>query len=266
MARAAGRLVVDERPADLRVASKSTDTDPVTVMDQRSQELSCRLLAQERPDDAVMGEEEGGATGTSGLTWVVDPIDGTVNYLYGIPSYAVSRRGRHRRPRPAGPLGVGGRGGAQPRDRRAVPRPPRRRRPADDRPGHPHAAGHRGHRPGHGAGRHRVRVRAPRCGPARRPCWSTCCPGCATSGGTAVRPSTCAAWRPAGSTPTTRRRSTRGTARPVSSSPRGRVRSSAGRSTTCRPATWSGVRRPGWPRSSASSCASSRARHVGPMD
>jgi myo-inositol-1(or 4)-monophosphatase len=90
VAAAAGRLVVDERPDDLRVASKSTDTDPVTVMDQRSQELILRLLAQERPDDAVMGEEEGSATGTSGLTWVVDPIDGTVNYLYGIPSYAVS--------------------------------------------------------------------------------------------------------------------------------------------------------------------------------
>jgi len=62
----------------------------VTVMDQRSQELILRLLGEERPDDAVMGEEEGSATGTSGLTWVVDPIDGTVNYLYGIPSYAVS--------------------------------------------------------------------------------------------------------------------------------------------------------------------------------
>ena len=90
VARAAGRLVVDERPADLRVTSKSSDTDPVTVMDQRSQELILRLLGQDRPDDAVMGEEEGSATGTSGLTWVVDPIDGTVNYLYGIPSYAVS--------------------------------------------------------------------------------------------------------------------------------------------------------------------------------
>lgn len=90
VARAAGRLVVDERPDDLHVASKSTDTDPVTEMDQRSQELILRLLAQERPDDAVMGEEEGSATGTSGLTWVVDPIDGTVNYLYGIPAYAVS--------------------------------------------------------------------------------------------------------------------------------------------------------------------------------
>jgi len=90
VARAAGRLVVDERPADLRVTSKSTDTDPVTEMDQRSQELILRLLGEQRPDDAVMGEEEGSAAGTSGITWVVDPIDGTVNYLYGIPSYAVS--------------------------------------------------------------------------------------------------------------------------------------------------------------------------------
>lgn len=90
VARAAGRLVVDDRPEDLGVASKSTATDPVTEMDQRSQELIVRLLGQARPDDAVLGEEEGGSTGTSGLTWVVDPIDGTVNYLYGIPSYAVS--------------------------------------------------------------------------------------------------------------------------------------------------------------------------------
>ena len=90
VARAAGRLVVDERPADLGVVSKSSATDPVTEMDQRSQELIVRLLGEERPDDAVLGEEEGGSAGTSGLTWVVDPIDGTVNYLYGIPSYAVS--------------------------------------------------------------------------------------------------------------------------------------------------------------------------------
>ena len=90
VARAAGHLVVDERPDDLRVASKSTDTDPVTEMDQRSQELILGLLAEHRPGDAVLGEEEGSVTGTSGLTWVVDPIDGTVNYLYDIPMYAVS--------------------------------------------------------------------------------------------------------------------------------------------------------------------------------
>ncbi|MFQ6170613.1 inositol monophosphatase family protein [Oryzobacter sp. R7] len=86
----AGRLVVDERPAELGVAAKSSATDPVTVMDQRSQELVLRRLAGLRPDDGVLGEEEGGRRGTSGVTWVVDPIDGTVNYLYDIPTYAVS--------------------------------------------------------------------------------------------------------------------------------------------------------------------------------
>jgi myo-inositol-1(or 4)-monophosphatase len=87
---AAGRLVVEERPDELGVSSKSSRTDPVTEMDQRSQELLLRLLGERRPDDGVLGEEEGGVTGSSGITWVVDPIDGTVNYLYGIPAFAVS--------------------------------------------------------------------------------------------------------------------------------------------------------------------------------
>lgn len=90
VALAAGRLVVDERPDELGVSTKSTRTDPVTEMDQRSQELLLRLLGERRPDDGVLGEEEGGARGRSGITWVVDPIDGTVNYMYGIPAYAVS--------------------------------------------------------------------------------------------------------------------------------------------------------------------------------
>ncbi len=90
VARSAGRLVIDERPGELGVSSKSTRTDVVTEMDQRSQELIVEELAGLRPDDAVLGEEEGGSVGTSGITWVVDPIDGTVNYLYGIPRYAVS--------------------------------------------------------------------------------------------------------------------------------------------------------------------------------
>ncbi len=90
VARAAGRLVVEERPVQLGVSAKSSVTDPVTVMDQRSQELLLRLLGERRPDDGVLGEEEGGTAGSSGLTWVVDPIDGTVNYLYDIPAYAVS--------------------------------------------------------------------------------------------------------------------------------------------------------------------------------
>jgi myo-inositol-1(or 4)-monophosphatase len=87
----AGRLIVDERPADLGVSkTKSTDTDVVTVMDQRAQDLLRTRLHQARPQDGFLGEEEGGTASRSEITWVVDPIDGTVNYLYGIPSYAVS--------------------------------------------------------------------------------------------------------------------------------------------------------------------------------
>jgi len=90
VARAAGRLITEERPRDLGVSAKSTRTDVVTEMDQASQELLITLLGQRRPQDAVVGEEEGAAVGTSGVTWVLDPIDGTVNYLYDIPAYAVS--------------------------------------------------------------------------------------------------------------------------------------------------------------------------------
>ena len=91
VARSAGRLVVDERPDAVEVAAtKSTATDVVTAMDQASQDHLLSRLREARPDDGVMGEEDGEAAGTSGITWVVDPIDGTVNYLYGIPAYAVS--------------------------------------------------------------------------------------------------------------------------------------------------------------------------------
>jgi myo-inositol-1(or 4)-monophosphatase len=91
VAREAGTLIVDDRPADLGVSkTKSTATDVVTVMDQRAQDLLRTRLRQARPDDGFLGEEEGGAVATSSVTWVVDPIDGTVNYLYGIPAYAVS--------------------------------------------------------------------------------------------------------------------------------------------------------------------------------
>ncbi|NYG05525.1 myo-inositol-1(or 4)-monophosphatase [Phycicoccus badiiscoriae] len=89
--REAGRLIVGERPADLGVAkTKSSATDIVTVMDQRAQDLLRSRLQDARPSDGFLGEEEGGTDGRSEITWVVDPIDGTVNYLYGIPSYAVS--------------------------------------------------------------------------------------------------------------------------------------------------------------------------------
>ncbi len=87
----AGALVGD-RPTDLGVAAtKSSRTDIVTVMDQRAQELIRARLEEARPGDGFLGEEEGGTSpSATGITWVVDPIDGTVNYLYDIPAYAVS--------------------------------------------------------------------------------------------------------------------------------------------------------------------------------
>ena len=91
LATTAGRFIRDERPDRLGVAdTKSTDTDVVTVMDRRSEELLHRLILESRPDDGILGEEGADVTGSSGLTWVIDPIDGTVNYLYDIPAYAVS--------------------------------------------------------------------------------------------------------------------------------------------------------------------------------
>ena len=90
-ARAAGDLARTARAGRISVEdTKSSPTDVVTEADRAAEDLLRRLLRAERPDDAVLGEEGGTQTGGSGLTWVVDPIDGTVNYLYGIPVYAVS--------------------------------------------------------------------------------------------------------------------------------------------------------------------------------
>ena len=82
IAKEAGRVLVEERPRDLGVAeTKSSPTDIVTEMDQRSEELIVAGILAERPDDGILGEEGAEHTGTYGVTWVVDPIDGTVNYL-----------------------------------------------------------------------------------------------------------------------------------------------------------------------------------------
>ncbi len=86
----AGDLVHAERPADLAPTTKSSVTDVVTVMDTRSEALLRERLAERRPGDGVLGEEGGGVGGRTGITWVVDPIDGTTNYLYDLPAYAVS--------------------------------------------------------------------------------------------------------------------------------------------------------------------------------
>lgn len=74
------------------VRAKSTPTDPVTVVDTETEQLLRGLLARLRPSDAILGEEEGdgGRDAVDGVRWVLDPIDGTVNFMYGIPAYAVS--------------------------------------------------------------------------------------------------------------------------------------------------------------------------------
>ncbi len=91
VAREAGRLIVDDRPRGMGVAdTKTTATDIVTVMDRRSEQLIVERIAAARPDDGFLGEEGSAREGSSGVSWVVDPIDGTVNYLYEIPAYAVS--------------------------------------------------------------------------------------------------------------------------------------------------------------------------------
>lgn len=87
----AGALIVRRRAEGVEVAaSKSSPEDIVTHADREAELLIRGRLADARPNDGFLGEESEGSRGTSGLSWVVDPIDGTVNYLYGIPFYAVS--------------------------------------------------------------------------------------------------------------------------------------------------------------------------------
>ncbi|WJX98804.1 inositol monophosphatase family protein [Curtobacterium sp. 458] len=91
IAREAAALAARRRAEGVEVADrKSSVVDVVTAADREVEDLVRRRIAEARPDDAVLGEEAGGTDGTSGVTWVVDPIDGTVNYLYGRPDYAVS--------------------------------------------------------------------------------------------------------------------------------------------------------------------------------
>nr|WP_205379318.1 inositol monophosphatase family protein [Streptomyces sp. SID7805] len=90
-ARRAGTLLREGRPADLGVAAtKTSPIDVVTEMDIASEKLITGFLAEHRPDDGFLGEEGASVAGTSGVRWVIDPVDGTVNYLYGLPSWAVS--------------------------------------------------------------------------------------------------------------------------------------------------------------------------------
>ena len=91
VAREAAALVRGRSTSEVVVAdTKSSSVDVVTEADRASEELIRRLLLETRPDDSILGEEGDDHVGTSDVRWVVDPIDGTVNFLYGLPEYAVS--------------------------------------------------------------------------------------------------------------------------------------------------------------------------------
>ncbi len=91
VARDAGALIQRRRAEGVRIAeTKSSATDIVTEADRASEDLIRAWLRDARPDDAVLGEEGDDVVGTSGVRWIVDPIDGTVNYAHGLPNYAVS--------------------------------------------------------------------------------------------------------------------------------------------------------------------------------
>ncbi|NNL19481.1 MAG: histidinol-phosphatase [Boseongicola sp.] len=77
------------RQAGLEAQSKRVDFDPVTVADRGAEAAMREILGKRRPEDAILGEEYGASAGTSGYTWVLDPIDGTRGYISGTPTWGV---------------------------------------------------------------------------------------------------------------------------------------------------------------------------------
>ena len=91
VARSAGDLLLDGlNRARTSIRTKSSRTDMVTEMDLASESLIAASLHRQRPRDAIVGEEGARQEGTTGVRWIVDPLDGTTNYLYGWPAFAVS--------------------------------------------------------------------------------------------------------------------------------------------------------------------------------
>jgi myo-inositol-1(or 4)-monophosphatase len=85
----AGRLLAGAGRTEV-AAVKSSPTDVVTAMDHAAEDLIKETIRAVRPDDSFLAEESGASGGRSPVRWVVDPLDGTVNYLYGLPDWAVS--------------------------------------------------------------------------------------------------------------------------------------------------------------------------------
>lgn len=111
-AREAAALIRRERPAGRVRASdsKSSATDNVTAIDLASEQLVRARVARARPGDGFQGEEQAERPARTGITWVIDPIDGTTNFMYGIPAYAVSIAAVRTEPGTqavAGPTGAG---------------------------------------------------------------------------------------------------------------------------------------------------------------
>ena len=91
VAQEAGALLLDgQRRARVDVGTKTSTTDMVSEMDRASEALVVGRILDARPHDGIVGEEGASREGTTGVTWVIDPLDGTTNYLYGHPSWAVS--------------------------------------------------------------------------------------------------------------------------------------------------------------------------------
>jgi myo-inositol-1(or 4)-monophosphatase len=85
----AGALLM-ERPPAFEIESKSTAIDIATQMDKKAEKFIMESLLATRPDDGIIGEEGSSVESKSGITWVIDPLDGTVNYFYGLPGWNVS--------------------------------------------------------------------------------------------------------------------------------------------------------------------------------
>lgn len=89
-ARAAGAELLARRGRVDGLEAKTSATDPVSDADRAAEELLVELLRSARPDDGLLGEEGAAREGSTGLRWVLDPLDGTVNWLYGFPAWCVS--------------------------------------------------------------------------------------------------------------------------------------------------------------------------------
>lgn len=89
-ARLAGAELLARRGRVDGLDTKTSATDPVSDADRASEEILVRTLLDARPDDGLLGEEGASRPGTTGLRWVLDPLDGTVNWLYGFPAWCVS--------------------------------------------------------------------------------------------------------------------------------------------------------------------------------